>query len=666
VGESPPVFLEYAMAPSRLLLAAALALATCAAVAAPKKAPNKNDDCLTCHADPGLAKEKNPLQGLASWAAAGRETLTLAVAKDALAGSAHEGLGCTDCHAGIKDLPHGENLPPVQCGACHDSAMADLAISVHRKEGAAAPYAPSCMNCHGAHQIHKVSDPRSSASESQVSATCGACHGDQERMKALGVRIANPYDNYMKSEHGKAAAAGKSPVPTCAVCHGSHKILKSTDPQSPVNKARVPDLCGTCHDTVKAEYDASVHGKALKEGNTESPSCTNCHGEHDIESAKRPTSKVYPANIAKTTCPQCHASVRLGERYALNARRVESYQGSFHGLANTYGKTNVANCASCHGIHNIRASADPASSINPKNLQKTCGQCHPGSSEAFARMSIHENASISEHWILDLIKNFYVWIIALTLGGMGLHQLLDLFRRYRDTIRRYGPVSVYIRMTFSERVQHVLLLSSFLVLTITGFALKYPGSVWGLPFRWIPGGFEARSLIHRIAAVVMVADSLFHLAYLAFTARGRKLALDMLPKIQDVKDALAQMAWYLGLRRRGAEFSRFNYAEKAEYGALVWGTIVMTVTGLVLWFKVWVSRFLPVWGYAAAEIVHFYEAVLAFSAIVIWHFYAVFLHTDSPPFNPTWITGTMTREMMEHNHPKELDALDSREGGAKK
>lgn len=643
----------------RALAAAAAALFCAMVLAAPKTAAIPNDNCLLCHEDPGLSHGKTPRKGLASWAAAGREVLTPTVTKETLKGSVHEGLSCVDCHAGLGELPHGERLPPVKCGSCHEQAAKDLNTSMHKKEGAAAPYTPTCVNCHGAHQVLPPSVPESSASESQVAATCGACHGDQERMRALGVRIANPYANYLKSEHGRAGAEGKSPVPTCATCHGAHKVLGARDPDSPVFKSKVPELCGLCHDAVKAEYDASVHGRALAQGVTESPSCTGCHGEHDIEGPGRSTSRVNAANVAENICAPCHASVRLSERYALNASRVASYQGSFHGLANTYGKTNVANCASCHGVHNILPSSDPASSIHEKNLQATCGKCHPGASEAFARISIHENASISEHRILDILRTLYIWIIALTLGGMGIHQLLDFFRRYRDAIRQYRPVAVYVRMSANERVQHVLLLTSFLVLTVTGFALKYPHSVWAIPFRWIPGGFDARSQIHRIAAVVMVADSLYHAYYLAFTKRGRRLALDMMPKIQDVKDAFAQMAWYLGLRSHGAEFGRFNYAEKAEYGALVWGTFVMTVTGFVLWFKVAASNVLPAWGYAAAEIVHFYEAVLAFSAIVIWHFYAVFLHTDRPPFNPTWLTGRMTREMMEHTHPKELEALEA-------
>ena len=637
---------------SALLLATALSLLA---------VPKKDEDCLACHSDPSLSRGSAAPEGLRTWVAAGKEKLGLTVTEDALKGSVHESLSCKNCHAGIKDLPHGEKLPKVDCGSCHDGQMAELKASVHRGEGAAAAYVPSCSNCHGAHQIRRASDAAAPTSTGEVAGLCGACHGDSERMKNLGVRIDNPYANYMKSEHGRAAAEGKSPVPTCSLCHGYHKVLSSRDPQSPVYKTKVPELCGTCHDAVKAEYSASVHGKALAAGLLESPSCTGCHGEHDIEGPKRETSKVNPKNVSENTCAPCHSSVRLAERFSLNTSRVASYKGSFHGLANTYGKTNVANCASCHGVHNILPSKDPASSINPQNLQKTCGSCHPGANQAFSQISIHENASISEFWVLDLLKNFYIWIIAGTLGGMALHQLLDFIRRYRDVIRQFRPVAVYVRMTLSERIQHVALLTSFLVLTVTGFALKYPHSLWSVPFQWVPGGFEARSLIHRIAAVVMVLDSLFHLGYLAFTARGRRLALDMIPKIRDVRELVAQLSWYLGFRRHGAEFGRFNYAEKAEYLALVWGTIVMTVTGFILWFKIWASQYLPPWGYAAAEIVHFYEAVLAFSAIVIWHFYTVFLHTDRAPFNPTWLTGTMTKQMMEHNHPRELEELEKGE-----
>lgn len=642
-------------------VAALAAFLTLGAMAA---GPIPDGDCATCHADASMAAEKHE-DGLRFWAAGGREGLTLQVTGDSLKGSIHEGMACVDCHEGITELPHAEKLPRVAC-SCHDLS-AEIGAGMHAAKGAQAGSVPSCVNCHGAHQILPKSDPKSPSNQANVATTCGACHGDTAKMAQLGVRVSNPLKNYEKSDHGMAAAAGtEKKVATCASCHGAHKVLSATDPSSPVARKNIPATCGQCHGAIQAEYAKSIHGTALAAGYAGPPSCADCHGAHDIESKERPTSRVYPPTVSESTCAPCHASLRMSDRFSLPTDRVASYQGSFHGLASTYGKTNVANCASCHGVHNILPSTDPASTIHPANLSGTCGKCHPGAGEAFSKMSIHENVEVSQNPILDWIRWFYITIIAATLGGMALHQLLDYIKRYRDTIRALKPLLVYERMTKGERIQHVSLLVTFFLLVITGFALKYPYSFWGWPFRVIPGGFDARSLIHRIAGVLMIADSLYHVYYLLFTARGRQLGKDMIPKVKDVRDAVAQVLWFFDRKPHEARFGRFSYAEKAEYLALVWGTIVMVATGLVLWFKGWAAQFMPTWGYAAAEMVHFYEAVLAFSAIVIWHLYAVFFKTDRPPFNPTWITGGMTKHSMEHEHPEELEALEAAERAAKK
>jgi cytochrome b subunit of formate dehydrogenase len=159
----------------------------------------------------------------------------------------------------------------------------------------------------------------------------------------------------------------------------------------------------------------------------------------------------------------------------------------------------------------------------------------------------------------------------------------------------------------------------------------------------------------------MIGVGVFHIVYLAATRRGRWFVKDILPTLEDLADFRHQMAYYLGWRKEGAKFGRFTYGEKVEYLALIWGTIVMVATGFVLWFKTWFARFLPAWGFPAAEMVHFYEAVLAFTTIIIWHLYAVFSHTESPPYNPTWLTGRMTRRDLEHYHNRQLVEMERRE-----
>ncbi len=618
-----------------------------------------NSTCLMCHSDSDMAKQKAVFKGVDGLGAIAKEHLTLQVTDKSLAGSVHDGLSCTDCHGGITSIPHPEKLPPVDCGQCHSDAAKQLDESIHARKKGGVSYTPTCVNCHGAHQIRPKTDPKSSIYPVNVPETCGACHGDAKLMKAAGVVIADPLKNYMKSDHWRMLKSGKMLVAaTCSDCHGSHDILPATNPKSPIFKLNIPNTCGKCHSGIEAKYMKSIHGKALEEGNLEAPSCNNCHGEHDIEGPKRPTSSVYPPTVAQTTCPQCHASVRLSKRFNVPAGMVQSYQASFHGLANSYGDTDVANCASCHGAHEILPASNPASSINPANLQKTCGKCHPNATRAFANINIHSRVSETSSPVLYWIKYFYIWLIALVVGGLALHNLLDYIRRYRMTIKMLNPVAIYMRMTLAERIQHVLLLTTFFTLVFTGFALKYPHSFWAVPFKWGNTGFDIRGWLHRAAAVVMIGDALYHMVYLVSTKRGRRFVREIMPGLGDVQEFFHQIGYYLGMKRHEADFGRFSYAEKLEYLALVWGTIVMVATGFVLWFKEFFTAFLPSWGYKAAEMVHFYEAVLAFTTIIIWHLYMVFVHTDKPPFNPTWITGRMTRKTLEHHHPRALADME--------
>jgi cytochrome b subunit of formate dehydrogenase len=218
----------------------------------------------------------------------------------------------------------------------------------------------------------------------------------------------------------------------------------------------------------------------------------------------------------------------------------------------------------------------------------------------------------------------------------------------------------YLRMTLNERVQHILLLTSFITLVITGFALKYPEAIWVMWVRMIFGdyAFEIRGIVHRVAAVVMIADSIYHIFYVSFTKRGRKLIVDLWFYKKDLTDLFGTIKYYLGKAESKPKYGRFSYIEKSEYWALVWGNIVMGATGIVLWFE---NTFLPVissFGMEISTAVHFYEAILATLAIVVWHFYFVIYNPDVYPINKAFITGYLTREEMEHEHPLELEEME--------
>lgn len=630
----------------RVLVASLALLMLVLPAAAQKRAPAppkpSNDECLACHGDPTLSKEVNG------------KPFSLYVNPDTFKSSIHGGMfACVDCHTDLKSSPHDGTPAKVSCATCHADEQTIYDRSYHAKAIKAGDgQAATCVDCHGSpHELLPGSDPKSRVNHANIPATCGSCHGQKQVMEVSG-HSTQPFLSYEDSVHGRAVANGSEKAAVCTDCHGAHEILAASDPNSSIFKFNVPATCAKCHEPVKQEFMQSIHGQAVARGNWQAPVCTDCHGIHTIKSHADPNSSVSAQNLARVTCARCHEGVRLSQEFGVAGRRVSTYLESYHGLASELGSSVVANCASCHGVHNILPSSDPRSTINRANLVKTCGQCHPGVSDRFVAAKVHVDAplsadtgSIAVRWI----RKFYLSLIAVVIGGMVLHNLI-IWRR-KALLRRRVEHRVVRRMTLQQRVQHALLLGSFFVLVITGFALKYPDS-W---FAALLGmGETVRGITHRVAAVVLISVGVYHLFYAIFSRDGRRLVGDFLPVPKDASDVWAALRFYLGWGGQRPEFARFNYAEKAEYWALVWGLVVMASTGIMLWAKVAVGNLLPRWWLDVATAVHFYEAVLATLAIVVWHFYQVFLDPDVYPMNWAWWDGTMSFE-----HYREEHALDA-------
>src|SRR5262249_31767716 len=245
----------------------------------------------------------------------------------------------------------------------------------------------------------------------------------------------------------------------CSLCHGSaHELLS---PKSQAFRTAVPDTCGMCHTEVVDQFRASVHGQALARGITQAPLCTDCHGEHKILKHTNEASSVNQAHI-RDTCGSCHGDVRLTRKFGLPSDRLVSFDSSFHGLAAKTGSQTVANCASCHGVHNILPSSDPKSTINPRNLPKTCGQCHAGAGTRFAISQVHVTEGGTEPPGLRLVRQLYLVLIPLTIGLMLLHNGGDWVRklihaRFRPrTAKRPTDGYLGIRMLPFERLQHAV------------------------------------------------------------------------------------------------------------------------------------------------------------------------------------------------------------------
>jgi formate dehydrogenase gamma subunit len=508
--------------------------------------------------------------------------------------------------------------------------LTKLAASIHKTN--------TCASCH--------SDITSKHPDDNVAAkpaNCTGCHRPQT-------------ESYTASVHGRAFQAGRADSATCSDCHDGHTVLPPTSPDSPLHYSKLALTCGVCHDQVAQEVAGSVHGKALAAGHREAPTCTDCHSEHKIEALKGTSSLKISADV----CSKCHASERLNTKYKLPPDRVKTFFESYHGLAAQYGSTLAANCASCHGYHKVLRSSDPRSMIHKDNLVQTCGKCHPGATANFAQCKVHVDASAAKA-SADLggkinwwTRRVYIGMIVAVIGFMLAHNLLAFVKKVRA---RYRTADFSVpRMSLSQRWQHVTLGVTFVVLAVTGFALKFPDS-------WVAkmlGSNEAfRSWTHRIAGVVLLLAGVYHLIYLGRTKEGRRLVRDFLPLKKDIGDFIQNARYLTGLSKSKPLFARFGYAEKMEYWAVIWGTIIMGATGLGIWFKVGVTKFLPGWALDVALTIHYYEAILACLAIVVWHFYHVIFDPDVYPANWAALNGKVSREWHAEEHPLEETVVES-------
>jgi len=561
--------------------------------------------------------------------------------------AAHTKLECAECHAGLKTNEsaradgkkvHGDKPRSVQCKSCHadeskalsDSSHAEKLKQFFEQKGVTRP-AAVCQACHSGdmHALPAAKDPKAPSQRSHIAATCLVCHTENQAI-AVG--------DYSASVHGRAVAAGEAKAAVCTDCHGSHAINHSRLPNSKAFHATVPETCGQCHKEETKEYTASIHWAAAKKGFRESPVCTDCHGEHAIRSRLDPLSSTFATNVTKT-CAACHASERITAKFSLKLDRAQSFRLSFHGLFGGLGDMRAANCASCHGNHEILPTDDPRSSVNPENLGRTCGHCHPGAERRFINERVHVTAEAPSHWSVTLVRAIYGWLIFLTIGGMLLHNLFDL--KYKSmTGMPYHRQSVLTpRFTVNERMQHALLALSFIFLAVSGFALRFPQSFLSWPFELFAAASDVRRLVHRVCAAVFVLLAVYHVAYLFLSARGRGQFKALLPVPQDLRDARNVLLKYVGHREVPLQLPHYAYTEKMEYWALVWGGTVMTATGLVLFFVNLSLSALPLWAVDLARTIHYWEAVLAGLAILVWHGYWIVLDPEIYPMNLTWLIG---------------------------
>jgi len=212
----------------------------------------------------------------------------------------------------------------------------------------------------------------------------------------------------------------------------------------------------------------------------------------------------------------------------------------------------------------------------------------------------------------------------------------------------------YPRFNIFQRIEHIVLLVSFSVLAITGLPQMYSLQPWAAFMIDAMGGIETVRVIHRTAAVLLILGTIYHFGALTYRIFVQRVALTMLPGLQDVKDGLQALGHNVGLVKTPPRMGRYNFGEKVEYWAVIWGTVVMVLTGFMLWNPIATTSILPGQFIPAAKAAHGGEALLAVLSIITWHFYNVHVKR----FNRSMFTGKISHAEMEEEHALELEAIE--------
>jgi len=334
----------------------------------PEDLPHKENiqpvDCMTCHKDAKIKHLFHPQMMRAGVNAPGKD------------------VNCKTCHGTHDAKPYkniGRTSSINECAKCHTNYFNEFKSSVHGF-GNGANEKPGCINCHRSQVTKGTYGNNQLGLKTAQQALCLSCHSSDPVVKARFAYNKSFVAGADSNIHGRLLKAGNGNAASCVDCHQSHKVMKSDDPGSSVAGANVPETCGKCHTGIKADYTASVHFAAFNKKVKDAPVCSGCHNEHEPVSGP-----------AANLCGSCHKPVEITQDFAQSTSKTKVAKTNYHGIEIKDGKVTMANCASCHGPHKILDSEDAASAVNKKNLQATCGSCHPGAGTDFVNGEIHKN-----------------------------------------------------------------------------------------------------------------------------------------------------------------------------------------------------------------------------------------------------------------------------------
>jgi predicted CXXCH cytochrome family protein len=325
--------------------------------------------------------------------------------------------------------PASQKSGDEECLGCHEDSTdtvrfedgSKLAVGVSRKalESSVHYRKVECVDCHKdaaggyPHPQRKYKSRRAYAIARYE--VCKRCH------------FAN-YTRTLESVHFRQLSQGNMTAPLCTDCHGTHDVKKPGQPRRAIS-----DGCARCHAETYKIYAQSVHGAALREDNPDVPVCTDCHRAHDVVDPRSTAFRLREP----TMCGGCHADEKRMAKYKLSTKVLKTYLNDFHGVTVSFRKKEKrpditqfqAVCSDCHGVHDIRKSTDPRSSVMKANLSKTCRRCHKDATDNFpAAWLSHWEPSPKRAPLVFFIQKAYDILIPFIILGLLLHVLLHVWR----------------------------------------------------------------------------------------------------------------------------------------------------------------------------------------------------------------------------------------------
>lgn len=605
-----------------------------------------NQSCLNCHL-------KDAAKGEYLTTTSG-DTLHFDLSH--LAESVHSSIQCVKCHTGVShDLKRPcETVDKVDCSNCHIEVSGEYFGSGHGqgylKKQEDAPY---CIDCHGTHATKSRFDDTSPTYRGNIPVLCGSCHKQGGQANAMtDLKEVNAYNDYSTSVHGKGLTdKGLLVSAVCTDCHTTHHELKESDSLSSVFPDNVPSTCAKCHKSIYDDYVQSEHSIEDNAGKKTYPTCSTCHPAHFISQVHQDE---FMTEIT-VQCGMCHEKLS------------STYKDTYHGKAYLLGDLEAARCSDCHGAHKILRVDNPDSKVGFKNIVNTCKQCHRNATLEFTGYLTH--ATHNDNPVLFWAFWGMTSLLLVVFAFFGFHTLIWLPRSLKQRkINKHkipeGPTKYYRRFNKRQRFTHIMVILSFLLLALTGMTLKFAHMEWASWIADMLGGVKAAGNIHRFAAVITFAYFTFHLSTL-FQLRAKaglspkeflfgKNSL-MFSK-QDIKDLVASFKWFFGKGPR-PEYGRWTYWEKFDYMAVFWGVAVIGLSGLILWFPEFFTRFIPGWAINVAQIIHSDEALLATGFIFTIHFFNTHLRPESFPMDTVIFTGHVPLEEYMKDRPREYKEL---------